>query len=309
MKRLVLFAWLFFVSNQLMALQDTVYLFSYFKDNGQDGLHLAYSHDGLLWKALKDDRSILEPILGPDKLMRDPCIIRGADGLFHMVFTISWTEKGIGYASSKNLVDWTLQKIIPVMYHEPHARNAWAPEITYDSTSGTYMIYWATTIPGCFPASTESEDRYNHRLYYTTTKNFEQFSETKLLYNPGFNVIDASIVKDGRRFVMFLKDESLKPVAKNLKVAYSDNLIGPYGPASEPITGAYWAEGPTSLQISKRWIVYFDKYQQGLYGAISSTDLRTWKDISNQISLPNKIRHGSIFKVSYSEFVYLKDHL
>ena len=31
---------------------DSVYLFSYFMDNGQDGLHLAWSEDGLQWEAL-----------------------------------------------------------------------------------------------------------------------------------------------------------------------------------------------------------------------------------------------------------------
>ena len=37
---------------------NEVYLFSYFKDNGQDGLHLAYSLDGYTWKSLKRDSSI-----------------------------------------------------------------------------------------------------------------------------------------------------------------------------------------------------------------------------------------------------------
>jgi len=60
------------------------YLFSYFKDNGQDGLHLAYSHDGLKWTALKNDRSFLKPQVG-GMLMRDPCICRGPDATFHMV--------------------------------------------------------------------------------------------------------------------------------------------------------------------------------------------------------------------------------
>ena len=55
---------------------DKVYLFSYFKNNGQDGLHLAYSHDGFKWTALKNDQSFLKPLLSKDSLMRDPCIIR-----------------------------------------------------------------------------------------------------------------------------------------------------------------------------------------------------------------------------------------
>ena len=57
---------------------DSVYMFCYFKDNGQDGLHLAYSLDGYNWSALKHDSSFLKPEVAKDKLMRDPCIIRGA---------------------------------------------------------------------------------------------------------------------------------------------------------------------------------------------------------------------------------------
>ena len=38
---------------ELSAQQDSVYIFSYFKDNGQDGLHLAYSTNGYAWKSEK----------------------------------------------------------------------------------------------------------------------------------------------------------------------------------------------------------------------------------------------------------------
>ena len=34
-----------------------VLMFSYFKNNGEDGLHLAYSMDGLKWEALNNDQS------------------------------------------------------------------------------------------------------------------------------------------------------------------------------------------------------------------------------------------------------------
>jgi L-asparaginase/Glu-tRNA(Gln) amidotransferase subunit D len=63
-------------------------------------------------------------------------------------------------------------------------------------------------------------------------------------------VIDATIQKLDNKFVMFLKDETKKPAQKNLKVAFSDHLTGPYTNASEPITGNYWAEGPTAIQIA-----------------------------------------------------------
>jgi hypothetical protein len=77
--------------------KDKVYLFTYFKGNGEDGLHLAYSRDGYNYTTLNNDKSFLNPEVGVSKLMRDPCVIRTPDGTFHMVWTAGWTERGIGY--------------------------------------------------------------------------------------------------------------------------------------------------------------------------------------------------------------------
>lgn len=279
--------------------RDSVYLFSYFKNNGQDGLHLAYSHDGLEWKALKHDSSFLIPMVAKDKLMRDPCIIRGIDGKFHMVWTVSWNDKGIGYASSPDLVHWSEQQFIPVMQHEDSARNCWAPEIFYDRKKKEYMIYWATTIPGRFSAG---DNRYNHRLYYVTTRDFKNFSRTKLLYNRGFNVIDATIQQNGKEYIMFLKDETRYPPQKNIRIAVSRKWDKAYSTASPPITGSYWAEGPTVLKKGDQWIVYFDKYLDHQYGAVLSTDLVNWADISDQLKFPEGARHGSVLVISRAEF-------
>jgi len=299
---LVLFIICFCVDTNAQETETPIYLFSYFKNNGQDGLHLAYSRDGLKWEALKNDQSFLKPEISKDKLMRDPCIIRGGDGNFHMVWTVSWTDKTIGYAWSKDLVNWSQQVAIPVMVKKEGARNCWAPEITYDAKKKQYMIYWATTITGKFPETfSEKDNGYNHRMYYTLTKDFKSFSPTKLLYDPGFNVIDATILKYGEKWVMFIKDETREPAQKNLKIAYSKKLTGSYTSASKPFTGNYWAEGPTAYKNGDNWIVYFDKYTLKQYGALSSQDLVNWEDISNQISLPKGIRHGSIFKVTQQE--------
>ncbi len=293
---------------------NSVYMFSYFKDNGQDGLHLAYSMDGYRWTALQHDSSVLKPLAAKDRLMRDPCIIRGGDHLFHMVWTVSWNDGGIGYASSPDLVHWSEQRFIPVMKDEPAARNCWAPEVFYDATNKQYMIYWATTIPGRFMAgNTAGDDKYNHRLYYTLTKDFTTFSKTKLLYDQGFNVIDATIQQDGGRYIMFLKDETKKPPQKNIREAFSNQLTGPYEKPSLPITGNYWAEGPTALKIKGNWIVYFDKYTEHSYGAVAETvkdqkgskrisTRRYWKDISDKISFPAGARHGTVFTITKKEF-------
>jgi len=311
MKKSLALALFAFISLALSAQNSTIYLFAYFKGNGEDGLHLAYSRDGYRFSALHRDSSLLKPAIGKDKLMRDPCIINGADGLFHMVWTTSWKDRGIGYASSTDLVHWSKQIYLPVMQHEPGALNCWAPEIIYDSKGGQYMIYWATTIPGRFPATdTTGDSIYNHRIYYVTTKDFKHFSKAALLYEKGFNVIDATIQPDGDEYLMFLKDETKRPVAqKNIRIAVSRQLSSGFSTPSAPITGNYWAEGPTAIKIGERWIVYFDKYNDHKYGAVTSSDLNHWEDISDKIILPQGVRHGSVFSIDSRTFQRLIESL
>jgi predicted GH43/DUF377 family glycosyl hydrolase len=290
------------ICSNLVKAQDTskAYIFAYFKGSSADGLHLAYSLDGYQYKALKHDSSFLKPMVGNDKLMRDPCIVQDDKGTYHMVWTLSWKEKGIGYASSKDLVNWSTQKDIPVMEHEADAKNAWAPEIFFDPKKQEFMIYWATTIKGRFPA-TDSMGDNDHRIYYVTTKDFVTFTKAKLLYEKNFNVIDASIQKIGKKYVMFLKDETLRPVQKNLRIATSKKLTRGYSKPTEPITGKYWAEGPTAVKIGDEWVVFFDKYRDHKYGAIASKDLKNWTDVSEKIKLPSGIRHGTIFTITKAE--------
>ena len=113
-------------------------------------------------------------------------------------------------------------------------------------------------------------------------------------------MIDATILFHEGKFIMFMKDETLNPPQKNIRIAYADQLTGPYSAPSVPITGDYWAEGPTVLRKDGMWIVYFDKYKDGKYGAVTSTDLEHWNDISDQISFPEGTRHGTVFTVKNS---------
>ncbi len=283
-------------------------MFSYFKNNGEDGLHLAYSMDGLKWEALKNDESFLVPELSNDKLMRDPCIIKGPDGKFHMVWTISWTEKGIGYANSLDLINWSEQKFIPVMEHEKSTKNSWAPELFYDKKNEQYLIFWASTVSDKYTETeNQSEGNWNHRMYFTTTKDFINFSETKIFLEPGFNVIDATISNYDSSYFMVIKDETYLPEAKKtLHILFSDNLYDWDVTISDAISWS-WVEGPTITKINDDWVIYFDQYKKGSFGAITSSNLLKWEDISEEIKLPNGIRHGTIFKVSKSVISKIKE--
>ena len=302
MPRLFVLTWCLLGSHTLAANtapQDSVYLFTSFRGNGEDGLHLAYSQDGLQWRALKQDKSFLQPQVG-GKLMRDPCIIQGPDGIFHMVWTTSWTDQGIGIAHSPDLIGWSDQAFVPVMGHESTARNCWAPEITWDPEGEQYVIYWATTIPERFPETAKNADRgWNHRIYCTTTKDFTTYTKTALFYEPSFNVIDSTITRHQDQYVMILKDETRFPPAKNLRVAYSRRVTGPWSPASEPFSPpGLWVEGPTVIKQGPWYTVYYDAYRKHRYGALRTQDFKTWENISDQISFPADTRHGTILTVS-----------
>jgi hypothetical protein len=260
----------------------SIFLFSYFKGHG-DGLHLAWSGDGFHWTPLNDDQPFLTPQVGVERLMRDPFLLLGQDGLFHLVWTSDWHGTSIGYGSSSDLREWPQQKLLNVMEQEKGTRNC---------------IYWASSVPGRFPESDHSgDDGLNHRMYFVTTPDFETFTQAKLFFDPGFNVIDASLAKDGHRYVMFMKDETLNPCQKNIRVAVSEDIFGGFKSVGPPITGAYWAEGPTAVRINGEWIVYFDKYKLNRIGAVRSRNLRIWEDISDHVHFPPGAQHGSVARI------------
>jgi hypothetical protein len=279
------------------------WVLSYFLDNGQDGLHLAYSRDGLAWTPLAGGRAVLAPSVG-GKLVRDPCVLLGPDGVFHAVWTTGWYEQGIGIAHSRDLVAWSEAAFLPVMVHERKAANAWAPEIVYDNETAQYLIFWATTIPGRFPATDDSGSvskegvPLNHRIYRTTTRDFKDYSRAELFFDPGFNVIDATIVRDADRYVMFLKDETLRPEPrKHIMMAVADHALGPYALQPDAISKENWVEGPTAFRAGRDMFVLFDAYTRKRYEGVRSRDLKTWTALGAELQMPPGARHGTVFAV------------
>lgn len=293
---------------------DKVLLFSSFRNDGETGLHLAYSEDGLKWKALKEDESFLMPQVG-SKLMRDPCIIQGPDGRYHMAWTTGWWENNIGIAHSDDLMHWSEQTMLPVMAHEENVLNSWAPEIFYNDEAEEYIIFWSSAVPGKFP---ETDDRgdirstlgvgINHRVYYVKTKDFRTYTDTALFYDGGFVSIDASILKDGKRYIMFIKDETKRPEPeKNIRIAIAADPEGPWGPASPPFSPeGVWVEGPTATRIGEEFYVYYDAYMEHRMMGARSSDLIHWEDISDQLVFPEGTRHGTVLQISRDELAKLK---
>jgi len=271
-----------------------VYLFTSFHEPANEGLRMLYSKDGYHWKSI--DSVLLKPITGKDKIMRDPSMLQGPDGTFHLVWTTEWKDgNGFGYASSKDLIHWSEQLYVPVMQNEPTVKNVWAPELFYDEEKQEYIIVFASCIPGRFEKGIEEENN-NHRLYYITTKDFKTFSDTKLFFDPKFSSIDAVIVKRKKEdYVLVLKDNT-RP-ERNIKVAFAKDPLGPYENVSAPFTEKF-TEGPAVAKVKNGWLIYYDAYQQKKYGASFTSDFKTFVKADSLISIPEGHKHGTILRVS-----------
>ncbi|HRG22844.1 MAG TPA: glycoside hydrolase family 43 protein [Chitinophagaceae bacterium] len=282
---------LLFVS--LVSCNRKAWIFTSFHEPADKGLRMLYSYDGKKWTDL--DTVLLRPSVGNQKVMRDPSMVQDKNGIFHLVWTSSWRgDKGFGYASSKDLLNWSAQQFIPVLQKEPVVVNTWAPELFYDEDADQFMIIWASCIPGRFDRGIE-EDSNNHRMYVTTTKDFKTFSETKLFLDPGFSVIDAVIVKRADKdFVLVLKDNT-RP-ERNLKVAFAENPMGPWTNISTPFSVKF-TEGPSVVKLKNEWLIYFDSYQKKIYEAVSTTDFKEFKNVTSHVRVPEGHKHGTIVPV------------
>jgi hypothetical protein len=278
-------------------------LFTSFRRNGETGVFFALSQDGRSWKPLANNQAWLKPE-HDGMLMRDPWLGKGPDGVWHMLWTWGWTrqESGgqlqIGHASSKDLIHWSPQRAIPVMATEPAARNAWAPEAVWDAARKEWIVFWASTIPGRFPDTGKTGDSgYNHRIYAATTRDWETFSPSKLWFDPGFNCIDATVLRDGKRWVMVFKDERKTPQIKKLRLAFADSPAGPWGGVTEPVS-ADWVEGPSVARFADAWWIYFDHYSSPRhYGALKTKNWKDFEDVTASLKFPEDHRHGTVVRI------------
>jgi len=119
------------------------------------------------------------------------------------------------------------------------------------------------------------------------------------MLDPGFNVIDAFPVRHKGRPLLIVKDE--REDRKCLFVVRFDgeSVLGPCAGISEPFTrtAEAWAEGPTALELpSGVWVIYFDQYVKGNYGAVTTRDFKTFTPCRD-FALPGGIRHGTTFRI------------
>jgi signal transduction histidine kinase len=286
-------------------LPETVYLFSYFMEQGADGLHLAWSRDGYQWELVNDGDSVFSPAPAGNQLVRDPCLLRGPDGRFRLVWTCWWTGESIGYAESPDLIHWSAPTNLPVMADLPGTRNCWAPEIYWDAPREQYLVTWCSVVTNRFRETLDQVyDGNNDRIYFTVTKDFKTFAPAKLFYDPGCSAIDATVFTANHRRYLVFKDESSFPDQKNLRLAVADDLLGPYGPPG-PAFSPGWVEGPAVFSARGEYVCAFHYYGNNTWGALKSADLTNWTDVSDRLNLPPKSHSGTVLEVPREVLVSL----
>lgn len=294
--------------------QPDPYLFAYFMGEGASGLHMAWSADGWKWLPLKGGKSFVKPGIG-DYIMRDPHLSQSPDGIFHLVWATGNHRRDIGYAFSKNLVDWSVQRLIPVMENDTLVANVWSPEMVYDDYNQRFMLYWSSTVPKKFSETDKQNDslpnglRYNHRIYRKFSQDLKTWTGTELFFEPGFNVTDAHIAEDSGKYMLFVKDETNmgKNIQNNIKMTTSYSKSGPYDTKVTVVSRRTWAQSPMAMRVDSQFVVYFEKYKQRKFGAMATKNFKEWKDMTDSLSFPKGARQGTVMRLPLKTMEKLKD--
>jgi predicted GH43/DUF377 family glycosyl hydrolase len=239
---------------------DDVFLLSYFKGNGETGVYLAASEDGLTFKDLNEGQPIfLPPQWAGQNLTRDPSIVY-RDGSFHMVWTSSWTGECFGAATSPDLKQWSPPVQVQPFKNWPandRPINTWAPEVHWDPVQKNYAIIWSSATAAVEgdgghnsgglekdPARRVKPDLRHHRTFISRTTDFQSFTDAQVFFSPGVSEIDAMMVFDDRgtsdptddRWVLVCKDEQMAELGgKNIRVTTAPaDLTKPFPPEFRP---------------------------------------------------------------------------
>lgn len=276
---------IFAVCSVGFAAEDSGLLFSYFKSNGETGVFLAYSEDGLTFKTLNDGRPVFTPPQWPGQnLTRDPSIVYH-DGIFHMVWTSSWGGLCFGAATSADLKEWSKPICVEPFKHwsaDDLPINTWAPEVHWDPVQKNYAIIWSSAMPklvgssGCNSGGLEKVPNlqveistHHQRTFISRTSDFKTFTDAKVFFAPGISNIDACMVFDDRGtqdtaddcWVMAAKNEQHGLIGgKHIRVAVTGaDLTKPFPPKFHSPTDPTkpWSDpivGPCGKLQQNQWV-------------------------------------------------------
>ena len=273
------------------------YLFVYFKEPGNQGIYLALSSDGYHYEPLNDG----QPWVKPEKtgeVMRDVFLTRGPDDKFHMVWTWAWRGHSLGYAESSDLMHWSTQTEVPIMANFPEVRNVWAPETDWDAQQHTWVLFWS---------SSRADVPDGNRIWAARTTDFKTFTTPAVFFDPGYEVIDATMFHGKDKEYLVFKDQTRDPLRYQVRYATGPTVEGPWNDIHAPVTES-WSEGPTALQVGDEHVIFYDHYRapRARYEGVQRKDWIHWESINDRISFPANCKHGSFLKVTAEEAARLR---
>lgn len=196
------------------------YAFAYFTGSTTEGENIFFAasegNDALQWTELNDGQPVLTSTYGTTGL-RDPFIMRSVEGdTFWLLATdlsigsgTSWGDSvktGSRYLEiweSNDLVTWSAQR--HVLVSPPTAGNTWAPEAFYDEATGSYVVFWASSLYN--ETDVNHEGATYHRMLIATTRDFVTFSEPTIWQDAEMSRIDSDVIEEDGVYYRFTKDE------------------------------------------------------------------------------------------------------
>lgn len=314
-------------SSNLPKSTSGAYLFAYFRNDAKttngENVFYAVSKDGYNYEALNGGVPVASASQGTGH-SRDPYIMKAQDGAeykYYMVATDAnttnnYNNTGLHTWGSNDLITWD-ELANPQFATDKGGGSktitnmCWAPEAIWDPVAGKYMVYFATN-------EADSAANESAKIYYSYTADFRTFTEKKVLFDPGYGVIDADITPYGNGYVMLYKKEAssgtgAKKVWYTFKTGKSpSNSDGEYDAANAKIFESVsntQAEGPQVFPISgtSSYGVLVDYFSDGGFGFSYTSDFGSYSKISADNCSINHLNpsHGCIIPISDMEYYNL----
>ncbi len=283
----------------------TKYLFCYFTGNEpeRERICFALSEDGYNFKPINGGEPLIKQSTGT-LCMRDPYLLRGADGRFYIIATDM--KSSLGWNSNHGIVTWKSDDLInwydecAVDFHNfdstKTADKIWAPEAIYDSEKESYFVYYSVN-------NLNDDDAIS--IWYSYTNDFKTFTEPKKLFAPsnGLDAIDADIIEIDGKFYMCYKDECNKTICE----VVADKLTGPYYeyPGNIIARTEHHVEGNCIYKLidQNKYIMIMDMYCDNRYFMQETDDMMDFIPVDkNRFSLDFTPRHGSVITITDEEY-------
>lgn len=288
-----------FIFENILLLDPRVgYVMSYFggSEENYENPKLAYTYNGTLWYLLNNDEPIFTAKTGT-KQVRDPFIVRMKDGSFAMIATQGWDNPSIYAWDSKDGVTFENERLLQVNASSDKLKmsekQAWAPEAFYDRRIDEYVIYWSSPKDG--------------GMYYNLSPDLNEISYPEKLLDTGYPVIDGTIIKNGYKYTIVLKDER-EPMEEHsqLFLGYSDSDYLGFDEFSETYITGHQSEGPFYMKRDYDYILYYDDYTRKQFQAmltydVSSGEFSEVNMLTDVVAPMEQPRHASVIPVTWKE--------